>query len=113
MRKPLLRILYITLLIALWAGVGACTFSEEPQPCPYNIKLEYWYAGSGLENMLPLYVDNLQQYIFDEQGKLLSVYTAKGNDVKQWSGTRGAISTKVRKPRRRCRARRGSPRCRI
>lgn len=87
MRNPLLRILYITLLIASWVGMGACTFSEEPQPCPYNIKLEYWYAGSGLENMLSLYVDNLQQYIFDEQGKLLTVETFKGKDVKQWNGT--------------------------
>ena len=87
MTKTLLRILHITLVMALGAGMGACTFSEEPEPCPYNVKLEYWYAGSGLENVLPLYVDNLQQYIFDGQGKLVHRESTNGKDVKQWSGT--------------------------
>lgn len=87
MTETLLRILHITLVMALGAGMGACTFSEEPEPCPYNIKLEYWYAGSGLENVLPLYVDNLRQYIFDGEGKLINEVSAEGKEVKQWSGT--------------------------
>lgn len=87
MTKPLLLILQISLLMTLGAGMGACTFSEEPEPCPYNVKLEYWYAGSGLKNVLPLYIDNLRQYIFDGQGKLINQETTGGKDVEQWSGT--------------------------
>lgn len=87
MTNSLLRILHITLVMALGAGMGGCTFSEEPEPCPYNIKLEYWYAGSGLENVLPLYVDNLRQYIFDEDGKLVRQENMKGKEVKEWNGT--------------------------
>ena len=25
----------------------ACSFGDEPAICPYNTRLEYWYAGSG------------------------------------------------------------------
>lgn len=32
---------------------GSCSFGDEPSPCPYDVRLEYWYAGSGVENMLP------------------------------------------------------------
>ena len=30
----------------------ACSFGDEPAICPYNTRLEYWYAGSGTQNML-------------------------------------------------------------
>ncbi len=48
----------------------ACSFGDEPAICPYNTRLEYWYAGSGTQNMLPTYVDNLRQYLFDADGQL-------------------------------------------
>ena len=28
---------------------GSCSFGDEPSPCPYDVRLEYWYAGSGVE----------------------------------------------------------------
>jgi len=39
---------------------SSCTFGDEPGVCPYNTRLDYWYAGSGSENQLPVYVDNLR-----------------------------------------------------
>ncbi len=57
----------------------ACSFGDEPAICPYNTRLEYWYAGSGTQNMLPTYVDNLRQYLFDADGQLLSEITIRGD----------------------------------
>ena len=51
---------------------GSCSFGDEPSPCPYDVRLEYWYAGSGVENMLPRYVSRLTQFIFDGEGRLVS-----------------------------------------
>ena len=31
----------------------ACSFGDEPSVCPYNVRMEYWYAGSSAENALP------------------------------------------------------------
>lgn len=65
---------------------GACTFGDDLDPCPYNVKLDYWYAGSGVENTLPVYVDNVRQYIFDGSGALVDVTTLKGDSVTGWQG---------------------------
>lgn len=65
---------------------GACTFGDDLDPCPYNVKLDYWYAGSGVENTLPVYVDNLRQYIFDGSGALVTVTTLRGDSVAGWQG---------------------------
>lgn len=64
----------------------SCTFGDEPGVCPYNIRLDYWYAGSSNENVLPVYVDNLRQYLFDGEGKLLSTLTLRNDSIRSWQG---------------------------
>lgn len=68
---------------------GSCSFGDEPSPCPYNVRFEYWYAGSGTVNSLPTYVDNIRQYLFDAEGALLGVVTLKGDSVAGWTGSLG------------------------
>lgn len=81
----ILRLFLALLPVTLLSG--SCTFGDDLNPCPYNVKLEYWYAGSGVENTLPLYVDNMRQYVFDGAGSLLSVTTLRGDSVTGWQGT--------------------------
>lgn len=66
---------------------GSCSFGDEPSPCPYDVRLEYWYAGSGVENMLPRYVSRLTQFIFDGEGRLVSTSVLTGDEVSGWKGT--------------------------
>ena len=63
----------------------ACSFGDEPSPCPYNVRMEYWYAGSSAENALPTYVDNIRQYLFDEEGNLLAGTTLRGDSITGWN----------------------------
>lgn len=70
----------------LAAMLSGCSFGDEPSVCPYNVRMEYWYAGSSTENTLPTYVDNLRQYLFDAKGNLLATITLKGNSVAGWNG---------------------------
>lgn len=70
----------------LAAMLSGCSFGDEPSVCPYNVKMEYWYAGSSTENTLPTYVDNLRQYLFDAKGNLLATITLKGDSVAGWNG---------------------------
>lgn len=74
------------LLLAVLCPVS-CTFGDDLDPCPYNVKLDYWYAGSGVENTLPVYVDNLRQYVFDGSGALVTVTTLRGDSVTGWQGS--------------------------
>ena len=67
--------------------LGSCSFGDEPSPCPYDVRLEYWYSGSGVENMLPRYVSRLTQFIFDADGKLFSTSVLTGDEVSGWKGT--------------------------
>ena len=67
---------------------SSCTFGDEPGVCPYNTRLDYWYAGSGSENQLPVYVDNLRQYLFDSEGELLGVEPLRGDSIRGWQGNR-------------------------
>lgn len=77
----------LRLLFGILAAVlTGCSFGDEPSVCPYNTRLEYWYAGSNVENTLPTYVDNLRQYLFDSKGALLGTTTLKGDSVAAWSG---------------------------
>lgn len=69
-------------LLILLAG---CSFGDEPGICPYNVRMEYWYAGSAAENVLPIYVDNIRQYLFDEKGALLATETLHGDSVAGWN----------------------------
>lgn len=61
-----------------------CTFGDEPGICPYTTRLDYWYAGSSTDNLLPVYVDNLRQYLFDAEGKLLSTINLRGDSISSW-----------------------------
>ena len=74
------------LVMALLCLLTGCSFGDEPSLCPYNVRMEYWYAGSNVENVLPVYVDNLRQYLYDSEGKLLSVSTLRGDSVAGWTG---------------------------
>ena len=38
------------------------------------------------KNMLPTYVDNLRQYLFDADGQLLSEITLRGDSISGWQG---------------------------
>ena len=70
----------------LAAMLSGCSLGDEPSVCPYNVRMEYWYAGSSTENTLPTYVDNLRQYLFDAKGNLLATITLKGDSVAGWNG---------------------------
>lgn len=72
----------IILTFSLLAICTGCSFGFELPPCPYNMRLEYWYAGSSSENVLPVYVNNLTQYFFDGEGKLVAAETLRGDSVK-------------------------------
>lgn len=80
MNKLLVPLLLFMLL------AESCSFGDDPSICPYNVRMEYWYAGSGAVNSLPTYVDNLRQYLFDEEGKLLGVTTLRGDSIVGWNG---------------------------
>lgn len=69
------------ILLGCFALLTACTFEDEPAVCPYNTRLEYWYAGYALENRLRLRVDRLQEYIFNETGELVSHRTLKNDSL--------------------------------
>lgn len=83
---PLHAVWLIPALLLAALCPGACTFGDGLDPCPYNVKLDYWYAGSGVENTLPVYVDNVRQYIFNGSGALLDVTTLRGDSVTGWQG---------------------------
>lgn len=65
----------------------SCSFGDEPSVCAYNVRLEYWHAGSGTENRLTTYVTHLRQYLFDGAGNLVETRTLQGTDVTGWSST--------------------------
>lgn len=88
MKYSILHTLQLFLmLISGMLATASCTFGDDLDRCPYNVRMEYWYAGSGVENTLPIYVDNLQQYLFDGGGRLLSISTLRGDSVASWQGS--------------------------
>lgn len=88
MNRSILHTLKVYMIVAFGIPIlESCTFGNDLNRCPYNVQMNYWYAGSGVENMLPVYVDNLQQYLFDDAGKLLSVTTLKKDSVTSWQGS--------------------------
>lgn len=66
--------------------IPACSFTDEPAICPYNVRLDYWYSGSGSINELHVYVDNLRQFLYNNRGELLAVEELKGDSVLTWNG---------------------------
>lgn len=67
--------------------LASCSFGDEPTVCGYNVRLEYWHAGSSAENRLPAYVTHLRQYLFNGDGDLVEIRTLQGGEVIGWSGT--------------------------
>lgn len=63
----------------------SCSFGDEPNICPYNTRLEYWSAANSHENVLPAYVDNVRQYLFDSSGNLLGTNILRGDSVAGWN----------------------------
>lgn len=66
----------------IWTLCTGCSFGYELPPCPYTARIEYWYAGNGSDNVLPVYVDNLTEYLFDAEGKLIATTLLQGDSVK-------------------------------
>jgi len=76
------------ILLTLLTGVlFSCSFEDEPGLCPYNVRLEYHYAGAPDVDNLSAYVDQLCQYIFDEDGRLVEADTLSGQEMYEWKGT--------------------------
>lgn len=65
--------------------LSGCSFGDGPELCPFNTRLEYWYAGSSAENLLPVYVDNIRQYLFNSEGQLMATTTLRGDSITGWS----------------------------
>lgn len=61
--------------------LSACDFTDRPALCPYNIRLEYWYAGYPDENLLPLRVNNLQEFLYDSNGNLIRRLNLTGDSL--------------------------------
>lgn len=76
------------ILLTLLTGVlFSCSFEDEPGLCPYNVRLEYHYAGAPDVDNLSVYTDLLCQYIFGESGTLLRTDTLTGEGISEWKGT--------------------------
>ena len=54
--------------LQLWAVslvVPSCNIEGDLEECPYNARLEYWYTGTGQANILPDYIFNMKEFVFD------------------------------------------------
>lgn len=70
----------------LWI-FSSCTFNlDEPGACPYNVRLDYRYAGSPDNERLSAYIDHIRQYVFDEQGVLVTSWQQRGDSLSCWQG---------------------------
>ena len=65
----------------------SCTFQDEPAVCPFNVRLEYWYAGYAYENRLPVRVDNLREYLYDGSGNLVQTKELRGDSLTGYQAT--------------------------
>ena len=76
------------ILLTLLTGVlFSCSFEDEPGLCPYNVRLEYHYAGAPDVGNLSAYADLLCQYIFAQDGTLVEADTLTGEQMSEWKGT--------------------------
>lgn len=81
MKHLLLYIFMFELLLV------SCTFQDEPAVCPFNVRLEYWYAGYAYENRLPVRVDNLREYLYDGSGNLVQTKELRGDSLTGYQAT--------------------------
>ena len=77
----------MTTFLLLLMLLGACTFQDEPGVCPFNVRLEYRYAGYAYENRLPVRVDNLREYLYDGSGKLIQTKELRGDSITGYQTT--------------------------
>ena len=76
----------VILCCILWFCTS-CTFDfDEPQVCPYNVRLNYRYAGRPDAGQLAMYVDNIRQFLFDADGVLVNTWTLQGDSLEYWQG---------------------------
>lgn len=76
----------VILCCILWFCTS-CTFDfDEPQVCPYNVRLNYRYAGRPDAEQLAMYVDNIRQFLFDADGVLVNTWTLQGDSLEYWQG---------------------------
>lgn len=75
------------LLASLIGLLSSCSFEDEPGLCPYNVRLEYHYAGAREADNLDAYVDRMYQYLFAEDGTLVRTDTLTGAGMSRWQGT--------------------------
>lgn len=76
----------VILCCILWFCTS-CTFEfDEPGVCPYNVRLNYRYAGRPDAGQLSMYVDNIHQFLFDADGVLKDIRLLKGDSLEYWQG---------------------------
>ena len=76
----------VILCCILWC-CASCTFDfDEPGVCPYNVRLNYRYAGRPDAGQLSMYVDNIHQFLFDEDGVLKDTRLLKADSLEHWQG---------------------------
>ena len=84
LRRPRSVFGFVTVLCAIIPGLLAmglatsCALDGELDECPYNVRLEYWYTGSGTVNVLPDYVSRMREFVYDEHGVLCLVSERSG-----------------------------------
>lgn len=70
----------------LWIFTS-CTFNfDEPGECPYNVRLDYHYAGRPDAGKLSAYIDNIHQFLFDANGVLVGSWLLKADSLEYWQG---------------------------
>ncbi|MFR5759898.1 MAG: hypothetical protein ACLUE2_20975 [Bacteroides cellulosilyticus] len=52
--------------------------------CPYNVRLNYRYAGRPDDGQLSMYVDNIHQFLFDADGVLKDIRLLKSDSLEYW-----------------------------
>ena len=75
----------VTLCLILWFCTS-CSFEDEPGVCPYNVRIEYRYAGAPGSVQLPLYVDEIHQFVFDTDGVLVGSWLLHRDSLSYWKG---------------------------
>lgn len=74
----------VILCCILWSCTSYTFSFDEPEVCPYNVRLNYRYAGKPDAGQLSVYVDNIRQFLFDEAGTLVDVRMLKGDSLEYW-----------------------------
>ena len=72
LRRPRSVFGFVTVLCTMTLA-ASCTLDGELAECPYNVRLEYWYTGSGTANVLPDYIRSMREFVYDENGILRQV----------------------------------------